>query len=66
MKDNWAMLEKKLPPGLTMLSTVVQICTASFTTDGQLSDVEAFFEKRSTKVCSSLFFSRLVRVTRGV
>lgn len=53
MKENWNVLEKKLPPGLTMLSTVVQICTASFATKRQLEDVEGFFGGRSTKVCQS-------------
>lgn len=49
MKENWDVLEKKLPPGLTMLSTVVQMCTASFATKEQLKEVEGFFEGRSTK-----------------
>ncbi|KAI9818054.1 MAG: Aminopeptidase 2 mitochondrial [Pycnora praestabilis] len=46
---NWPELEKKLPPGLTMLGTVVQICTASLTHEDQIEDVKRFFEKRSTK-----------------
>lgn len=67
MKGNWTVLEKKLPPGLTMLSTVVQICTASFTTQAQLTDVEDFFRDRSTKVCSfSAPSFNLRRVMRDV
>ncbi|KAI9834855.1 MAG: hypothetical protein M1819_002763 [Sarea resinae] len=48
-KDNWATLEKKLPPGLSMLGTVVQLCTSSFTKEEHKKDIEDFFSKRSTK-----------------
>ena len=51
MQGNWETLEKKCPPGLTMLGTIVQICTASFATEAQLAEVRAFFAERSTKVC---------------
>lgn len=49
MKDNWSALEKKCPPGLTMLGTMVQMCTSSFATPQQAEDVKAFFKERSTK-----------------
>ncbi|KAI4206462.1 MAG: hypothetical protein LQ346_001088 [Caloplaca aetnensis] len=49
MTSNWEAIEKKCPPGLTMLSNVVQICTSGFTTDEQLKEVQAWFEGRSTK-----------------
>ncbi|SLM36209.1 aminopeptidase [Lasallia pustulata] len=49
MKDNWTALETKCPPGLTMLSTMVQMCTAGFATPRQAEDVRRFFEERSTK-----------------
>ena len=49
MKDNWAALEKKCPPGGSMLSTMVQMCTSSFATEKQAEDVKAFFKERSTK-----------------
>lgn len=49
MTENWDALEKKLPPGLTMLGTVVTICTSSFTSKKQIADVKEFFEKRNTK-----------------
>ncbi|KAF2454849.1 peptidase family M1-domain-containing protein [Lineolata rhizophorae] len=49
MKDNWDLLEKKLPPGLTMLGSVVSICTSSFTERSQMEDVKGFFGERKTK-----------------
>lgn len=49
MKDNWTTIEKKLPPGLSMLGGVVSGCTSSFTTEKQLKDIEHFFKKHSTK-----------------
>ncbi|EPS37099.1 hypothetical protein H072_9309 [Dactylellina haptotyla CBS 200.50] len=48
-KENWDKLEQKLPPGLGMLGSIVQIVTSSFTTEEQIADVKAFFDKRSTK-----------------
>jgi aminopeptidase 2 len=49
VKDNWAELEKRLPPGLTMLSSVVSICTSSFTHREQMQDIQGFFARKSTK-----------------
>ncbi|KAL8924623.1 MAG: hypothetical protein Q9208_003938 [Pyrenodesmia sp. 3 TL-2023] len=49
MTSNWDAIEKKCPPGLTMLSNVVQICTSGFTAEEQLKEVQAWFEGRSTK-----------------
>lgn len=49
MTEHWEELEKKLPPGLTMLGTVVTICTSSFTRKEHMDRIEAFFNKRSTK-----------------
>lgn len=53
MKTNWDALYKRLPPGLGMLGTVVQLCTSSFCTEEQLKDVQAFFENKDTKVSFS-------------
>ncbi|KAF2109018.1 peptidase family M1-domain-containing protein [Lophiotrema nucula] len=47
--NNWAELEKRLPPSLTMLSSVVAITTSSFTHKDQVKDIEAFFADKSTK-----------------
>jgi aminopeptidase 2 len=49
MTENWEALEKKLPPGLTMLGSVVTICTSSFTSPKQMKVIEEFFSKKSTK-----------------
>ena len=45
MTGNWAELRRRCPPGLTMLGTVVKICTGEFATPEQLKTVEAFFAK---------------------
>ena len=49
MKESWEPLQKVLPPGLTMLSSVVSICTSALTKKEQWEDVEAFFKEKSTK-----------------
>ncbi|KAE8149266.1 peptidase family M1-domain-containing protein [Aspergillus avenaceus] len=49
MKDNWDALYKRLPPGLGMLGTVVQLSTSSFCTEEQLKDVQDFFKDKDTK-----------------
>jgi len=49
LKENWDRIEKKLPPGLGMLGSVVSLCTSSYTKDEQLKDIEAFFKAKSTK-----------------
>jgi aminopeptidase 2 len=49
VKSNWAELEKRLPPSLSMLSSVVAITTSSFTHSEHIKDIEAFFKDKSTK-----------------
>ena len=49
LKENWDTIEKKLPPGLSMLGSVVSLCTSSFTSSEQIKDIEHFFKQRSTK-----------------
>ncbi|QDS67523.1 hypothetical protein FKW77_002279 [Venturia effusa] len=49
MKENWDALEKKLPPGLTMLGSVVSICTSGFTHTDHIAQIKEFFDKKSTK-----------------
>ncbi|KAI9751636.1 MAG: hypothetical protein M4579_005983 [Chaenotheca gracillima] len=49
LQENWDTLQKKLPPSLSMFSSVVQICTSSFTTQEQLAELNKFFGSRSTK-----------------
>lgn len=49
VKDNWEELERRLPPSLSMLSSVVSIATSSFTHREHIKDIEAFFKDKSTK-----------------
>jgi len=49
VKENWDALEKKLPPGLTMLGSVVSICTSGFTHTDQIEQIKEFFDTKSTK-----------------
>ncbi|KAF2178505.1 hypothetical protein K469DRAFT_695310 [Zopfia rhizophila CBS 207.26] len=49
VKENWGELERRLPPSLSMLSSVVSITTSSFTHDEQRKAIEDFFAKKSTK-----------------
>lgn len=48
MTTNWDPLYKKLPPALSMLGTMVNMCTSTFTTEEQLATVEKFFEDKNT------------------
>ncbi|EER22934.1 aminopeptidase, putative [Coccidioides posadasii C735 delta SOWgp] len=49
LKANWETVVKRLPPTFTMLSTVVQLCTASLCTEEQLKDVQEFFKDKDQK-----------------
>ena len=49
LQDNWTTLQEKLPPGLTLLSSVVQMCTSGFTKKGKIDDIKRFFDNKSTK-----------------
>ena len=49
MTENWDELARRLPAGLSMLGTMVSICTGSFTTNEGKQRVEEFFKQRSTK-----------------
>ncbi len=48
MTKNWDELVRKLPPGLSMLGSMVTILTSSFTTPEQKARVEKFFDGRNT------------------
>lgn len=48
MEENWAMLYEKLPPGLSMLGSMVNIMTSGFTSQEQLDRVDKFFEGKNT------------------
>jgi len=49
MCNNWDTLVDKLPPSMTMLSSVVSICVAGFTSGQQMKKVEAFFQDKNKK-----------------
>ena len=49
MCKNWDELVEKLPPSMTMLSSVVSICVAGFTGEKQLAAVEDFFKDKDKK-----------------
>ncbi|KEF52620.1 aminopeptidase [Exophiala aquamarina CBS 119918] len=49
MEKNWEELVEKLPPSMTMLSSVVSICAAGFTRSDQMAKVEAFFQNKDKK-----------------
>jgi aminopeptidase 2 len=49
MTENWEELTKKFPAGLSMLGSIVSICTSSFTSPAQLDRIQAFFADKNTK-----------------
>jgi aminopeptidase 2 len=49
MTSNWEELSRRLPAGLSMLGSVVQMCTSSFANQKDLERVQAFFSDKSTK-----------------
>jgi aminopeptidase 2 len=49
MTKNWDELARRLPAGLSMLGTMVSICTSSFTRSGDIERIQKFFAERSTK-----------------
>lgn len=49
MQNNWDELAKRLPPGLSMLGSVVVIGTSSYTSMEKVKEIKAFFDKKSTK-----------------
>ena len=49
MVENWDELKRRLPAGLSMLGTIVSICTSSFTRNEDIERIQSFFAERSTK-----------------
>lgn len=47
MTSNWETMYRRLPPSLSMLGSMVTIMTSGFTTQRQLSQVEAFFANKN-------------------
>ena len=55
LQTNWDAVEKKCPPALSMMGSVVQICTSAFTRKSQVEEVRAWFKERSTQVRYPIF-----------
>lgn len=49
MTENWEELVRRLPPGLSMLGSVVSMCTSAFNSQADLERIEQFFSTKSTK-----------------
>ncbi|KAL3600265.1 Aminopeptidase 2 mitochondrial [Fusarium poae] len=49
VKENWDVLTKRLPPGMSLLGDMVAISTSSFTHGDQIDDVKKFFEEKGSK-----------------
>lgn len=49
VQENWDELVRRLPPGLSMLGSVVVIGTSGFTSFKAIDDIKKFFGERSTK-----------------
>ncbi|CAG7562111.1 unnamed protein product [Fusarium equiseti] len=49
VKENWDVLTKRLPPGMSLLGDMVAISTSSFTHANQIDDVKSFFEEKGNK-----------------
>ena len=48
-KANWDELSKRLPPGLSMLGSVLQISVSGFTSMEYVEEVKDYFSSKSTK-----------------
>lgn len=48
-KENWAELTKRLPPGLSMLGSVLQVSSSGFTSMEAVEEIKGFFKDKSTK-----------------
>ncbi|KAL7273583.1 Aminopeptidase 2 mitochondrial [Rhizina undulata] len=46
---NWEVLVKKLPPGLSMLGSVVQTVTSGFTSEYSIQEIKGFFHDKDVK-----------------
>lgn len=49
MTENWDELQRKFPAGLSMLGSIVSVCTSSFTSQSSLDRIQNFFADKSTK-----------------
>lgn len=49
MKENWSTIVEKLPPGLSLLSSVIQMTTNNFSSVESIEEIERFFKDKNTK-----------------
>lgn len=49
MTDNWAEIAKRFPAGLSMLGSIVGMCTSGFSSTADVERVQGFFADKSTK-----------------
>ncbi len=49
MTENWDELARRLPAGLSMLGSMVSICTSSFSSQADIDRITKFFADKSTK-----------------
>ncbi|KAH3672366.1 hypothetical protein WICMUC_004277 [Wickerhamomyces mucosus] len=49
VQKNWDEITRRLPPGLSMLGSVVTISTSGFTSESKAKEIEQFFASKSTK-----------------
>lgn len=49
LKTNWDALQVMLPPGLSMLGSVVTLSSSGFTQESQKQEVKAFFDGKNLK-----------------
>ena len=49
LTTNWEEVTRRLPAGLSMLGTVVSMCTSSFCSERDLNRVQKFFADKSSK-----------------
>jgi len=49
MEKNWEQIKVKAPPGLSMLSTIVKLCSSNFSKDEQIEKVQKFFADKDKK-----------------
>lgn len=48
-KENWDTLVEKLPPGLSMLGSVVQIVTSGYCSEDKVEEIKKFFANKNCK-----------------
>lgn len=63
---NWDAIYKLLPPGLSMLGSVVMLASSGFTQENQKKDVSKFFDGKETKGFDSNLAQSLDMITAKI